>query len=150
MARRLTPAELSRILNKVPDLVHDEILKAMNQSALLVEGQAKMNCGYIVGEDGPAPAALPGTAYQPCPYPKPPHETGTLSRGNHSWVEDEGKTITGYVGNSVSEYNLHVHEGTSKTPGRPFLFDAVRMQQKNILKLNNAGIKRALEAAGRI
>lgn len=151
MARQLTPADLQRILNKVPDLVRDEVLKAMEQSVLLVEGQAKFNCGYIVGQDGPAPASLPGTAYQDCPYPKPPHVTGTLSRGNHGWVDDsQGDQIYGSVGNSVNEYNVRIHEGTSTRPARPFLYDAVRMQQDNVLKLNSAGIKKALEAAGRI
>ncbi len=149
MARRLTVDELQAILEKVPGQIHDEVLRAMNTAVLLVEGQAKVNCGYTA-EDGPAPASIPGSAYQPCPYDKPPHEEGHLCRANHGYVEEfnDGATIKGLVGNSQQEYNLHVHEGTSRMPGRPFLSDAVRQQQKNVQTIIGAGIKRGLEKAG--
>lgn len=130
MARRLTPAELSRILANVPKRIRAETLAAMKTAAALCEAQAKDNC-------------TPGKS----PYDRAPYITGTLSRGNHSYVQEfnDGATIVGFVANSVREYNLHVHEGTSRMKARPFLLDAVRMQQDNVQTILSAGIKEGLE-----
>ena len=145
MARPLTFDEAIRLLQNVPKVVKPEVKAAMKTCVLLGEGQAKVNCGYTAADGGVAPASIPGTAYYPCPYPKPPHISGTLSRGNHGWVEENGGQITGFVGNNVKEYNLHVHEGTSKMMGRPFLSDACRMQRGNFLTVLGAGVAKGLK-----
>ena len=147
-ARELTFDEMIRLLGNVPDKVRPEVRQAMETNALLAEGQAKINCGYVQG-DGPEPAAIPGSAYEPCPYDKPPHETGTLCRGNHGWTREfyEGRELAAFVGNSVQEYNLHVHEGTSRMQARPFLADAVRQQRPNFVRVISAAVARGLERA---
>lgn len=132
MARRLTPAELSAILNNVPERIHEEVLAAMKKAGTLCEAQAKDNC-------------TPGKS----PYYRAPHVTGALSRANYHEVEDKGETITGIVGNSQNEYNLHVHEGTSAMQARPFLQDAVRVKQDDVLKIVSAGVKAGLEKGAR-
>lgn len=145
MARSLTFDEAISLLQNVPKVVRPEVKAAMKTCVLLGEGQAKINCGYIVGKDGPAPASIPGSVYYPCPYPKPPHQHGRLSRGNHGWVEENGDQIVGFVGNDVKEYNLYVHEGTSKMAGRPFLQAAARMQKDNSLSVLGAGVVKGLK-----
>lgn len=147
MAQTLTFDQATKLLQNVKTEIFPEVLAAMNTVAVLVEGQAKVNCGYTVGEDGPEPANLPGTPYQPCPYSKPPHETGTLSRGNHGWVSTFGNTIMANVGNNVQEYNIFVHEGTFRMPARPFLLDAVLMQRDNCRKILSAGVAKGLQRA---
>lgn len=146
--RRFKPNELEMLLKTVPPWLHDELYKALDKGSLLAEGQAKINCGFSYGPlDGRAPANIPDSPYQGCPYKNPPHDTGKLCGGNHGWVEDKGTELMGWVANSVSEYNVHVHEGTSRTPGRPYLADAVRQQKTNINKLLAKGTKDALSAA---
>jgi len=148
MARELTFDEAIALLKKGPERIRPEVLEAQNLNVLLVEGQAKINCGYT-SADGPAPATIPGSAYESCPYEHPPHEEGTLCRGNHGWVEElyGGAQIKGLVGNSVQEYNLYVHEGTSVMGARPFLFDAVRQQRDNITRNLSAGVAKGLARA---
>lgn len=145
MARSLTFDEAISLLQNVPKVVRPEVKAAMKTCVLLGEGQAKINCGYTAADGGVAPASIPGTTYYPCPYPKPPHLSGRLSRGNHGWVEENGDQIIGFVGNDVSEYNLYVHEGTSKMAGRPFLQAAARMQKDNSLSVLGAGVVKGLK-----
>jgi hypothetical protein len=152
MARTLTTDEAIRLLDNVPGAIVADLEQGMNQCVLLGEGQAKVNCGYISGVDGPAPADIPNSPYLPCPYETPPRQEGHLARANHGWVEkteNGSKTqIVGRVGNSQSEYNVHVHEGTALMEGRPFLYDAAMMQGGNFLKLISASVVRGLKRAG--
>lgn len=150
MARELTFDEAIRLLDKVPEKVRIEVKQAMETNVLLAEGQAKVNCGYT-SADGPAPASIPGSAYEPCPsYPGgPPHESGALSRANHGYTREfnDGAEIKGFVGNSLQEYNLYVHEGTSRMPARPFIADAIRQQRPNFVRNISAGVATGLARA---
>ncbi len=134
MARRLTLDELERLLTNVPAKLREGAKKGVGLAAAQAEGQAKMNCGYVAGEDGVLPALAQGS-YAACPYDRPPRITGRLCRGNFSEVREEGTAIAGLVGNSVNEYNTKIHDGTSSMKPRPFLLDAVQQQQPNIRKL---------------
>lgn len=144
MARQVTADELIRIFSNAPRMIRPEMLAAMKEAAALAEGQAKQNCGYVPSEDGPIKSPAIG-AYLPCPYEKPPRKTGRLCRGNHGFAGITGDRIWGAVGNDVQEYNLHIHEGTAGAKRRPFLTDAVDMQQENIRQILRRGLRRGLD-----
>ena len=58
-------------------------------------------------------------------YGKPIRQTGNLMRDVNFKVEEDGKKTVIFVGNSLF-YAPHVHEGTSRMHGRPYLKDALQ------------------------
>lgn len=148
MARNVSFDEALRVLERTPTVIRKEVGVVVRQAALLVEGQVKVFTGWQEGEDGALPAQGPGGAYLPCPYDPPPRQTGRLARGTSSAVIETPTGFQALVGNSVSDYNRFVHDGTSIMEARPFMADAVTVQRTNVLKLISLGIKKGLQKAG--
>lgn len=75
-----------------------------------------------------------------------PVDSGNLRSSIHGLVEDGNtKEITGKVATST-EYAPYVEFGTSKMGAQPFLWPALRLNQKRIQKLFTAAV---LNAAGK-
>lgn len=132
--RTMTVEELQSKLENISKDMLPAIKKGMIDAAQNIEGKAKENC-------------TPGSS----PYSKAPHITGTLSRSIASKVEVKGNEVHGIVsaGGEDSpegpvEYAIHVHEGTSKMPARPFILDAIQAKEKDTTEILTDAIEEAL------
>jgi hypothetical protein len=116
----LTPASLAAELKRRQKLIHDGAKKKMKAAAAMVEGDAKVYC-------------TPGESkYETQQMRKAPFQWGYLRAAMGSDVIEEKDAIVGIVSNSQNQYNLEVHEGTSRMGGRPFITDSIRDDKEKI------------------
>lgn len=122
----LTPDQMAEKLaalnlNEIPALV-----PAMEKACLLAEGKAKENC-----TPGKSPYYKAPYSDDDDPRRKPPHMRDTIESG----VADvESNSVRGVVGTD-KDYSIYVHEGTSRMQARPFVLDAIKEEQDNILEI---------------
>lgn len=119
-------------LNQLPQHVEQEVKKAVQTSALLVEGTAKKSI-----QRGPKTGETYGNHIASAPGEAPATDTGTLASSVQHWIKDEG--MTAEVG-SYLEYAKFLEFGTVNMEPRPFLFPALESNRRAIEKMLNKAV----------
>lgn len=130
--RRLTYAELNRLLDDAPQRVFDHLGRSgggMDKAILTIEDKAIANCS-------------PGTS----PYYKAPYDTGNMRQSIGSKIIVKRKMVQGivFVG-KTAPYSVYVHEGTYRMVARPFLLDAFKMTRDECIQLIGDDIRKTLK-----
>lgn len=139
MDKIISPEELVKILNSIPNVIQEEVNSGMEKATMIVERRAKLNCH---------PSSTP--------YYRAPHITGTLQASITGIVEHDNGSIMGIIyvdsghtnpmsQSSVMEYAPFVHDGTSKMPARPFMLDAINFERERVVKILSDSVINALK-----
>ena len=131
MNRVVTSEQLISILENVQEAMVPTMAKAMRRAVPLVKGQAKKNC-----TPGHSPYAKAPYTDDDDPRREPPHMRDVM----FGKVIVEGNVVRGIVGNT-KRYSPWVHDGTSKMAPRPFILDAIKEHEQDIIDIFNEEIE---------
>ena len=147
MGERVTPEQLSVKLGKAGENVRKRVEKGVGEACMVIVDEAKRNCtpGSSPYDSMIFPSKMGANGVQ---RSGAPFDTGALRRSITSSVSCDDKTITASIGTNM-EYARHVHEGTSRMQGRPFITDAINAKKTQVEQiLKNAGAEALKETCG--
>lgn len=102
-------------LNRISQSVPSAIFAGADKGMIRMVARAQDNCN-------------PATS----PYSPPPFQKGDMMRSIGSKVAQNGVTVTCVLFAGV-DYAKRIHEGAGSMAGRPYLYDAVKSEEKALL-----------------
>jgi hypothetical protein len=119
-----TPEQMAAKLRALHTDEIPALVQAMGDACLVAEGEAKNYC-----TPGKSPYYKAPYTDDNDPRRKPPHMRDTIEG---KVAEVTASAVVGRLG-TPKDYAIHVHEGTSRMQARPFLLDAIKAKEDDIV-----------------
>jgi hypothetical protein len=119
-----TPEQMAAKLRALHTDEIPALVQAMDKACLVAEGEAKNYC-----TPGKSPYYKAPYSDDNDPRRKPPHMRDTIEG---KVAEVTASSVVGRLG-TPKDYAIHVHEGTSRMQARPFLLDAIKAKEDDIV-----------------
>ena len=119
-----TPEQMAAKLRALHTDEIPALVQAMGDACLVAEGEAKTYC-----TPGKSPYYKAPYTDDNDPRRKPPHMRDTIEG---KVAEVTASAVVGRLG-TPKDYAIHVHEGTSRMQARPFLLDAIKAKEDDIV-----------------
>jgi HK97 gp10 family phage protein len=123
--------DLCASLRGIQESMMPTMARAMKRSVILVESTSKKNC-----TPGQSPYSRAPYSDDNDPRREPPHMRDVMY---HRVLRGKDE-VSGVIGNP-KHYSLYVHEGTLRMPARPFIMDAIKQHEQDIVDIFNEEIE---------
>lgn len=121
-----TPEQMAAKLRALHTDEIPALVQAMEKACLVAEGEAKNYC-----TPGKSPYYKAPYTDDNDPRRKPPHMRDTIEG---KVAEVTASAVVGRLG-TPKDYAIYVHEGTSRMQARPFLLDAIKAKEDDIIEI---------------
>lgn len=126
MTAVFTPEQMAAKLRALHTDEIPALVQAMEKACLVAEGEAKNYC-----TPGKSPYYKAPYTDDNDPRRKPPHMRDTIEG---KVAEVTASAVVGRLG-TPKDYAIYVHEGTSRMQARPFLLDAIKAKEDDIIEI---------------